>query len=281
MKDITKQTFKYCLAESQGRGCLCAAMFHLKCGDEGNLILNFKADDTSYGNKTRNAWLVGYPGTHEMGGFYLLHKKTFEFLEKNFPKEDWFAHYYDWDDATMTCKMHDVSNRSMPDQSTSEFWQMEFEITKKMWDAGYINGNYPHGHYMMSGNQLVLAVSYFAAERGRLLSEQEMDSFVSCHKIQIDNKKKNWFIKNYVHNREVIRTLSTDDFWKLTVASQLGSNNIGFNTYLLSNLDMMGASQRDDVNEYISVCISGNIENYEIDYYEFNKTLNDQPLISS
>jgi hypothetical protein len=134
---------------------------------------------------------------------------------------------------------------------------------------------------MMSGNQLVLAVSYFAAERGRLLSEQEMDSFVSCHKIQIDNKKKNWFIKNYVHNREVIRTLSTDDFWKLTVASQLGSNNIGFNTYLLSNLDMMGASQRDDVNEYISVCISGNIENYEIDYYEFNKTLNDQPLISS
>jgi hypothetical protein len=271
MKDITKQTFKYCLAESQGRGCLCAAMFHLKCGDDGNLILNFKADDTSYGNKTRSAWLVSYPSSHEMGGFYLLHKKTFEFLEKNFPGEDWYAHYYDWNDETMTCKMYDVANRSMPDQSTKEFWEMEFEITKKMWDAGFINGNYPQGHYMMSNTQLVLAVSYFASERSRLLTEQEMDSFVSCHKIQIDNKKKNWFIKNYVHNRDAIRTLTTDDFWRLTVASQYGSNMEWVNLYLENNLKMMGPSTRTDINEYIAACLTNNTTGYEIDYYEFSK----------
>jgi hypothetical protein len=271
MKDITKQTFRYCLAESQGRGCLCAAMFHLKCGDDGNLILNFKADDTSYGLKTRNSWLVGYPTNHEMGGFYLLHKKTFEFLEETFPGEDWYAHYYDWDDSTMTCKMYDLPNRSMPDQETKEFWEKEFEITKKMWDAGYINGNYPQGHYMMTANQLVLAVSYFAAARSRLLTEQEMDSFVSCHKIQIDNKKKNWFIKNYVHNREVIRTITTDDFWRLSVASQLGSQKPGFNEYLIANLNMMGPSSRTDVNNYTAACVSGNTEDYEIDYYDLVK----------
>jgi len=163
--------------------------------------------------------------------------------------------------------MYDVPNRSMPNQETKEFWEKEFEITKKMWDAGYINGNYPQGHYMMSGNQLVLAVSYFAADRSRLLTEQEIDSFISCHKIQIDNKKKNWFIKNYVHKKEVVREINTDDFWRLSVASQLGSQKPGFNEYLIANLNMMGPSSRIDVNEYISACISGNTENYEIDYY--------------
>ena len=74
MKDITKQNFRYCLAESQGKGCLCAAMFHLKCGDDNEIILNFKADDTSYGSKTRDSWLVGYPGENEMEGFYQFHK---------------------------------------------------------------------------------------------------------------------------------------------------------------------------------------------------------------
>lgn len=269
MKDITKKIFRYCLAESEGRGCLCAAMFHIKCGDDGNLILNFKADDTSYGDKTRKAWLVTYPGVNEMGGFYQLHKATFQFLEKTFPGESWYAHYYDYDDETLTCKMYDVPNRSMPDQSKREFWEMQFEISKKMWDAGYINGNYPQGHYLLSDGQLVLAVSYFAAERGRPLTEQEIDSFNSCHKIQINNKKKNWFIKHYVHNKDSMRSLITDDLWRLTLASQLDSTIEGFDDYLKLNLEMMGKSNRQDINEYVHACLSSNTKDYEIDYFDF------------
>lgn len=281
MKDITKQTFRYCLAESEGRGCLCAAMFHLKCGDDGNLILNFKADDTSYGSKTRNAWLVSYPGLTEMGGFYHLHKATFQFLEKAFPGEDWYAHYYDFDDDTMTCKMYDIPERSMPDQTRKDFWEKEFEITQKMWNAGYINGNYPQGHYMLSGDQLVLAVSYFAAERNRLLTEQEISSFISCHKIQINNKKKNWFIKHYVHDKKIMRGILTDDFWRLSVASQLGTTIDGFDEYLKKNLKMMGPSKRSDINEYVAACLSEKTKNYEIDYLDFNKNQDAQRLSSS
>lgn len=281
MKDITKQNFRYCLADNQGRGCLCAAMFHLKCGDDGNLLLNFKAEDTSYGNKTRNAWLVGYPDSYEMGGFYKMHRATFEFLENNFPGEDWYLHYYDYDDENMTCHAHDIANRSFPDQYSSEFWEMQFEISKKMWDKGYINGNYPQGHYMMNNGKLVLAVSYFAAPPGRLLTDQEVSAFNSCHKIQKENKKKNWFIKNYVRNKDQCAKTTSDDFWRLSAASQLYTLTPAFDIYLKKVLEMMGASSRSDINDFVAACLSKNLKDFEVDFEEFNTTLNDQSLVSS
>ena len=281
MKNITKQNFRYCLAESEGKGCLCAAMFHLKCGDNNDIILNFKADDTSYGIKTRDAWLVGYPGENEMEGFYHFHKITFQFLQEKFPNEKWHATYFDWDDETLSCKMYDIENRSFPDQKTEEFWLKQFEISKKMWDAGFINGNYPQGHYMTDGDHLVLAVSYFGAHRGRTFTDQEIAAFISCHKIHHDNKKKNWFIHNYVHRPEVMKELLTDDFWRLTCASQLGTNGLYFDNYLKSFLELMGPSSRQEINDYIQACVSGNTENFEKEFESFNKTPNDQSLISS
>jgi hypothetical protein len=275
MKDITKQNFRYCLAESQGRGCLCAAMFHLRCDTNNTLVLNFKADDTSYGDKTRNAWLVNYPGETEMSSFYLFHKKTFEFLEKTFPNESWYAKYYHYDDENLLCKLHDIPNRQIPDQTNPEFWKKQFEITKKMWEHGYINGNYPQGHYMLNQHSLILVVSYFGTESNVFFTDEQIKSFNSCHKIQTDNKKKNWFIKHYVRDINAMKQLSTDDFWRLTLASQYGQSIPGFNNYIITTLDMVGKSKRQDINEYISACLNENTKNYEIEYVDFNNTLND------
>lgn len=269
MKDITKKTFRYCLRESNGKGCLCAAMFNMKCDSDNNILLTFKAEDSSYGDKTRNSWLVNLPTKYEMSAFYESQKRTFAFCEKMFPNETWYAKLYDWNDEDLTCRIKNIPNSYQPDEGSTEFWEKQLEITRRMWDAGFINGNYPQGHYLMSENQMILVVSYFGFERNRVLYDAEIAALNSCHKIQEKEPKKNWFIKKFIHNREEIKTLLTDDIWRLTLASQYASKIPAFDKFVKDCFLFMGMSLRDDINDYINACLSGNTNGFEIPYDNF------------
>jgi hypothetical protein len=269
MKDITKKTFRYCLRESQGKGCLCAAMFNMKCDADNNILLTFKAEDSSYGDKTRDSWLVGLPKKYEMTAFYESQKRTFEFCEKTFPNENWYAKLYDWDDENLTCRIKNIPDSFQPDEYSDEFWKKQLEITRRMWDAGFINGNYPQGHYLMSNGQLILVVSYFGFDRGRYLNDAEISALNSCHKIQETEPQKNWFIKKYIHDRNSIKSLITDDVWRLTLASQYATKVPAFDTFVEECFSFIGMSARSDINSYINACLSCNTAGFEISYEKF------------
>lgn len=263
MKDITKENFMYCLRAKEGKGCLCAAMFHIY-KDENMLQVKFESGTDKYSDKTRQAWKVPFAGEEEMQGFYEVHKETIEFLATNYPNADWWAVGQQFDDTNRTAFIPDFENRTAPDGMSKSFWEQQFVITKKMFDRGYLNGNYPQGHYCMKDNRLLLMVSYFGSYRHKKLSKLFQKSLNSCHKLSDSNLKKNWLIKEIVKNKSEMNNIVADDFWRLSLASQLYNSNEYKDTYLRKYLNLLGPSYNKKYQNYIQCCLDKNYKEYEI-----------------
>lgn len=263
MTDITKKTFNYCLRNKQGKGCLCAAMFNITCDEKDQLSVTFKSDEGRYGDHTRNSWLVPFAGDYEMSAFFLSHVATFRFLEDNFPGEDWYSPIVSVNYDNMSVKHKSVSNREPADQMTEEFWDKQFEISKKMFEKGFLNGNYPQGHYYMVDGRLCLAVSYFGKAVDANFTVAEVAALNSCHKLHDKNLKKNYFTKKYVHDKEELIKISSTDFWRLTLASQMYSID-AMDGYIRKFINLLGPSSRDDVNDYVNAVLANDYADFEL-----------------
>lgn len=272
MEDITKQNFMYCLQAKEGRGCLCAAMFYFYKVDD-KIEIHFKAGNDKYAEKTRNAWKVPSTTEDAMEGFYEVCKETFEFLEKNYNQdcENWWARYISFDDENRVVTLYDLPDRSAPNGDSEDFWIQEYNITKKMFDKGYLNGNYPQGHYTMNGQTLTLLCSYFGAYTGSKLKPNFIKSLQSCHKISDSNLKKNWLIDKVVKNDSVMSEITAEDFWRLSLASQMYNSSIYKDEYCKKFLKLLGPSENKEYQDYINAVLENSYEEYKIDYEYMTK----------
>ena len=263
MEDITKQNFMYCLRAKEGNGCLCAAMFYIyKDGD--NLLIRFKSGTDKYAEKTRANWKTPFAGEEEMTGFYEVHKETISFLEKNFPDANWWPQGQTFDDENRIVTIPDWEGRNAPDGMSEDFWKQELHITEQMFSKGYLNGNYPQGHYSMNGNQMVLVASYFGAYTGTKLNPLFVKSLNSCHKLSDSNLKKNWLVKEIVKNPSEMNNIISDDFWRLSLASQLYNSTEYKDNYIRSFLELLGPSSHTKYQDYITACLEKDYADYEL-----------------
>lgn len=264
MKNITKENFKYCIMESNGKGCLCAAMFHLY-KDQDWLQLKFESTTDRYSEKTRSAWKVPFAGVKPMEGFYDVHKETINFLDKFYPNSEWWIPGQIFDDTNRTVMIKDLPNRDAPSGETENFWKQQYDITEKMFRKGYLNGNYPQGHYTMNGKQLVLLVSYFGSYSGKYLKENFISGLQACHKVSETNLKKNWLISNIVRTNSMHHILA-DDFWRLSLASQLYNYSEYKDNYIKSFLTLLGKSNVQIYNDYIEASLQKKFKDFEVAY---------------
>lgn len=264
MENITKENFKYCIMESKGKGCLCAAMFHLYKDDDW-LQLRFESSTDRYSEKTRSAWRVPFAGEIPMTGFYEVHKETINFLNKYFPNADWWIPEQIFNDQEKTVMIKDLPKRNAPNGTSQDFWEQQYEITEKMFKKGYLNGNYPQGHYTMNGNQLVLLVSYFGSYTGKYLKEKFISGLQACHKVSETNLKKNWLIDRVVRT-DAIYDIIADDFWRLSLASQLYNHGEFKDNYIRNFLGLLGSSQIQIYNDYIQASLSQEFKEFEVAY---------------
>lgn len=278
MKDITKQNFMYCMRAKEGKGCLCAAMFYIYETDDSQLQVEFKSLTDKYSVGTRERWKVPMANEDALKGFYMTHKRSIEFFETNFPNALWWVKDQKFDDESLIVRMPTWTNRTPPEGCSSEFWEKQYLITEEMFSKGYLNGNYPQGHYQMKDGQLVLLLSYFAAPTNQLLDPYFVLSLKSCHKLSNENPKKNWFVKHAVRAEGVLENMTSDDFWRLSIASQLYSDNEHFDTYLKKFLALLGPSPVPQWQEYIDNVLSGNYAQYEINETEVPEYI---PLVRS